>query len=171
MMSVRTEGVGNYTFDDTNVNELLEKTVEMVMPLAKKKEITLEKNIAPNLPILSLDSERIGFAVQNLLDNAIKYTPQKGVVTLHAYTDAQHLILTVKDSGIGISEEDQSRLFEKFFRAQKATEMATDGSGLGLAIAKSIVTAHAGTISVASKEGSGSTFTIILPRTPTGARK
>ena len=167
MIAKTTEGMSKYTFVTADIHPLLDSVVAMVTPLAQMKKITLTIDIAATLPILSFDRERIGFAVQNLLDNAIKYTPSGGMVTLHVHQDGANAVIDVIDTGIGIAEIDQGRLFEKFFRAKKATEMAADGSGLGLAIAKSIITAHGGEISVASEEGKGSTFTIILPEAST----
>ncbi len=135
----------------------------MITPLAQKKNIVLTSDIPDDLPEVPIDRERMTFAIQNLLDNAIKYTKDAGTVAFSARIENDALVIRVTDSGIGISSEDQGRLFERFFRARKATEMVTDGSGLGLAIAKGIITVHGGTISIESKEDRGSTFTITLP--------
>lgn len=164
LMSVRTaEGMSKYSFEKTDITAIIKEISALLLPLAEKKHIRLASMIAPHLPLLSIDIERIKSALQNLIDNAIKYTPEGGAVTVTAQEGEHGVVITVSDSGIGISPEDQEHLFEKFFRARKATEMFTDGSGLGLAIVKSIVEAHGGSITVTSKEGSGSTFSITLP--------
>lgn len=164
MMSIRTsERMDDYSFETTDVHPILENVVSMVQPLADKNDIALETDIAETLPELSLDTERLGFAIQNLADNAIRYTEAGGTVTISAWSETNSVVITVADTGIGISAEDQERLFEKFFRSKKATEMSTDGSGLGLFITKSVIEAHGGTLAVDSEEGVGTTFTITIP--------
>lgn len=164
MMSIRTsQGASNYSFEETSIAPILENIVMMVTPLAEKKKIALQISVPEGLPLMRLDTERIGFAIQNLLDNAIRYTPEGGNVSLQAVHESGNLIIKIADSGIGIAPEDKEHLFEKFFRSKEATQMSTDGSGLGLVIVKSIVEAHGGSISAESEHGSGSTFRIILP--------
>lgn len=164
MLSIRTaQGTMSYSFEQTTLTPIFENVVAMVTPLAEKRRIDLATDVPDTLPTMRLDTERIGFAIQNLLDNAIKYTPEGGAVTLTVTTTADAVTIKVSDTGIGMSAEEQEHLFEKFFRARRATEMATDGSGLGLVIVKSIVNAHDGTITVDSKPDQGTTFTITLP--------
>jgi signal transduction histidine kinase len=102
--------------------------------------------------------------VDNLLSNAIKFTPQDGSVTLCLQQEGDHVVLSVSDTGIGISEEEQARLFERFFRTSSATEAAIPGIGLGLSIVKAIVQAHGGEVTVTSATGAGTRFTVRLPR-------
>ncbi len=104
--------------------------------------------------------------MDNLLSNAIKYTPAGGTVTVQLVeTIGDEVALTVSDTGIGIDKRELSRLFTRFFRTQDAESRAIQGVGLGLAISKSIVESHDGHIDVQSKAGSGSTFSVVLPRT------
>jgi PAS domain S-box-containing protein len=109
-----------------------------------------------------LDAQLIRLAITNLLSNAIKYSPDGGSIRLELGFEAQHLIIRVEDSGIGIPEADHGRLFEAFHRAQNVGSIS--GTGLGLQVVKQAVDAHRGTIALASAEGAGTTFTIILPR-------
>jgi signal transduction histidine kinase len=101
--------------------------------------------------------------VDNLLANAIKFTPEGGRIAVRLTESGGMAALVVEDSGIGISGDDLGRLFERFFRARSATEQAIPGTGLGLAISKGIVEMHGGTLDVESELGHGSTFTVRIP--------
>jgi two-component system phosphate regulon sensor histidine kinase PhoR len=114
-----------------------------------------------DLPSPQADRERIGQVIQNLLHNAIKFTPTRGQVFVSAELTPDSIIVSVTDTGIGISDEDLAHVFERFYKADKAR--SGGGTGLGLAIAKHIVQAHGGTIWAQSKEGKGSTFRFNLP--------
>jgi PAS domain S-box-containing protein len=119
----------------------------------------------PDTPVqVDADVHRCGQVVGNLLANAIKFTPAGGRIDVRLAEDAGAAELTIADSGIGISEDDLGNLFERFFRARSATEQAIPGTGLGLAISKGIVEAHGGTLEAWSRLGTGSTFTVRLPK-------
>jgi signal transduction histidine kinase len=131
----------------------------------------------PEVAWVDGDPLRLSQVVDNLLTNAIKYSLPDGLVevalVLHPAEgdepgSASTMTLAIKDEGIGISHEDQQRLFTRFFRAQEATERAIQGAGLGLSICKSLVEAHGGTITVESARGKGTTFTVRLPVAVTG---
>jgi len=109
------------------------------------------------------DPDRLRQLFLNLADNAVKYTPAGGTVTLSLWREGQWVRVTVKDTGVGIAPEDQPHVFERFYRADKARSRAAGGTGLGLAIARWIVQAHGGRIEVESTLGQGSTFTVWLP--------
>jgi hypothetical protein len=109
--------------------------------------------------------EALRQVVANLLDNAIKYTPEGGRVWLRALADSRDAVIEVEDTGIGIPEGDLEMLFSRFFRAAQAREAAVPGSGLGLSIAKSIAELHGGRISATSVYGTGSTFRVEFPAT------
>lgn len=165
LLSVRTSaGVASYTFAPIDLKTVITSAATVLESVADKKKIRLSLQVPEGLPLLSLDSERMMFAIQNLVDNAIKYTPEGGQVSLTVIEEADHVTVSVKDSGIGITEEDQKHLFERFFRTARAVEMFANGSGLGLFIVKGIVEAHGGTLSVQSTEGKGSTFTFTIPK-------
>ena len=108
-----------------------------------------------------VDSTRISLVLTNLIENAIKYNREHGEVTVTVDADEEYFMLSVADNGIGIPEEDQARIFERFFRVDKSREIG--GTGLGLSITRSAILRHHGTISVESKEGEGTTFTVRIP--------
>jgi signal transduction histidine kinase len=120
-------------------------------------------SIESSLPVLG-DAFRLKQALVNLVDNAIKYNRPSGEVKISARADDAQVIIEIKDNGIGISQADQQRIFERFYRVDKSRSRAQGGSGLGLSIVKKIVEEHGGTISVESILGEGSTFRITLPR-------
>jgi two-component system phosphate regulon sensor histidine kinase PhoR len=109
------------------------------------------------------DRARIKQVVVNLLDNAIKYTPPGGHIDVHVSSRDSRAILSVSDNGLGIPAEAMPRIFERFFRVDKARSRELGGAGLGLSIVKSICSAHNGRVEVESREGLGSCFTVDLP--------
>ena len=118
------------------------------------------------MPEMNGDRERLEQVVINILSNAVKYTPRGGHITLTGIRrDDSHVVIRVKDDGMGIPKDDIPRLFERFYRVDKARSRAKGGSGLGLAIAKEMVEAHQGTIYLDSEIDAGTTVTIILPTT------
>src|SRR5260370_3523653 len=110
------------------------------------------------------DPSRLQQVVVNLLDNAIKYTPEGGSVSVTVRAETDKAVLTVTDTGIGISEEGHAHIFERFYRTDKARSRQMGGTGLGLSIVKSIGAAHGGRVGVQSAEGRGSTFRFEIPR-------
>jgi signal transduction histidine kinase len=145
-----------------NINEIVETILRRLKPIAESKNIEL---IFESFRPVIADVDEIKFAsvVNNLVENAIKYNNTDGTVTTSLNSDHQYFYLKVTDTGIGISEEAQERVFERFFRVDKARTRETGGSGLGLAITKEIVDKHHGSIKVHSKEGEGTTFTVRIP--------
>jgi PAS domain S-box-containing protein len=138
------------------------ESVETARPLAEEKEITLTLATSP-LPLLAGDRARLGQLLDNLVSNAVKFTPQGGRVDVRASSSREHAILEVRDTGMGISADEQEHVFERFFRTSRATEQAIQGTGLGLAISKAIVHAHGGRITLASDDGEGATFRVAIP--------
>ena len=130
--------------------------------MAAANEVELEL-VAEALDGLSGDRARLAQLLDNFISNAIKFTPEGGRVEVRTWAEGDRALVSVADSGIGIPEDEQARLFERFYRASSATERAIPGTGLGLAIAKAIVDAHGGTIRVESGVGTGTTFTVELP--------
>ena len=137
---------------------------DQMEPLAADKEITLRRDLESNV-LVSGDELRLRQGVVvNLLDNAIKYTPAGGTVTVSVRTHPDHARLEVKDTGIGIAAEAQRHVFERFFRAEDVRSGEVEGTGLGLAIVHSIIEAHQGSISVTSAKGQGAALIVRLPR-------
>lgn len=128
--------------------------------------VTLTTRVPPHLPPVMCDPGRMERALVNLIDNAIKYSPQGGTVTVAAARVDELLEVSVTDQGIGIAPEDIPRMFERHFRPRNSAVRAIPGGGLGLAIVKSIVEAHGGAVGVVSELGKGSSFRIRLPIAP-----
>jgi signal transduction histidine kinase len=168
------EGRFGYEFKQLDILPVLKQSAEEFSILAKEKGITLHV-VAParSLPKVYIDQWRINLALSNLLSNAIHYTPRGGTVTLKAKIIAQEkaLEVMVRDTGIGISKEEKSRLFSKFFRGTQATHMYTEGSGLGLFIVQNIVSKHGGKVSIESEKQKGTTVSFTIPLTKRGAQE
>jgi PAS domain S-box-containing protein len=138
------------------------ESVETARPQAEAKEITLTLATGP-VPLIAGDRARIAQLLDNLVSNAIKFTPEKGRVDVRVLTLKNQAVLEVRDSGMGIPAGEQEFLFQRFYRTSTATKQAIQGTGLGLAISKAIAEAHSGRITVASQQGSGATFRVALP--------
>ncbi len=143
--------------------ELLERAAAARKQEARGNEIQLRIEVVENLPEVNVDADRMTQVLVNLLDNALRYTPAGGQISLTARAAAGGVELVVKDSGPGIPEEDLQHLFERFYRGDKSRQREEGGSGLGLAIAKSLVESQGGHIQVESKPGEGAQFIIKLP--------
>ncbi|WP_026476386.1 two-component system histidine kinase PnpS [Alkaliphilus transvaalensis] len=144
-------------------SEALLEVEEIMRPIANGKDIELVTGIEYHLPILQGNPDWFKQMLINLLDNAIKYTPNEGKVYLHAFEKYNNIIITVKDTGIGIPKKDLPRLFERFYRVDKARSRKVGGTGLGLAIVKHIVLSLKGKIKVNSELDKGTEFTVIIP--------
>jgi signal transduction histidine kinase len=123
----------------------------------------LDVDVAEDLPEIDLDPEAISQALINLLNNAIKYSPEKGSVRVSARREGDRVLVSVADRGIGIPRAEHRRIFEKFYRVESSLVHTTKGSGLGLALVQHITEAHGGRVELASAPGEGSTFTLSLP--------
>ena len=145
-----------------NIEALVSRSTERLEAQAVRAGISLELSIAPGLPQPPADERRLEQVLVNLLHNAIKFTPSGGRVSVAAVSDDERVSVSVSDTGIGIAEEDLSRIFERFYKADKSR--SSRGTGLGLAIARHVVEAHGGRIWAESREGSGSVFAFSLPR-------
>ncbi len=141
---------------------IIEDVVTNQQPIVEERKQTLVVNISEGLPAVFGDSIQLRQMVENLISNAIKYTGRSGKIIVSGGQEKDQVILRVRDSGYGIPLADQAKIFDRFYRADNVTS-ETQGTGLGLAITKSIVDNHKGRIWVDSKEGEGSTFTVVLP--------
>ncbi|MBI3762517.1 MAG: HAMP domain-containing protein [Chloroflexi bacterium] len=145
------------------IDELIKTAVEPLRGHAVNKQLALNVELPRNLPSISGDPTLLRQALANLVDNAIKYTPQGGSVKVVGELRDENLILAVSDTGVGIAQADQVRLFEKFYRVKQRDTMHIKGSGLGLAIVKSVAERHGGRVWVESRLGRGSTFYMAIP--------
>jgi signal transduction histidine kinase len=148
----------------TDLEPIVKSMVDYYQEEAKRKNIKLEfVKMSDYFPRVMIDPEKIKLAIQNLLDNALHYTPKGGSVTVTLIHGDKDVLCSIKDNGVGIPKSQQSRVFTKFFRAENVIRMQTEGSGLGLFIAKNIIEAHNGKIWFESEEGKGTTFYFSLP--------
>ncbi len=150
-------------FSSVGLLELIEACTETTLLKANRKEITLEITVPPQLPAVRGDAALLRDVLQNLLDNAIQYTPARGHISVAASATAREAVITVSDTGIGIPLADSERIFERFYRVDAARSREAGGTGLGLSIAKHIVEAHGGKLWVESTVGQGSKFSFSLP--------
>jgi signal transduction histidine kinase len=146
------------------VLDILERVTGSLQMQAKQKGISLGVEMPKDLPhAIEADGALLQQALYNLVENALKYTPQGGAVTIQLQTDPSALTFAVQDSGIGIPKNDLPRLFEKFYRGTNREALAQRGTGLGLAIVKSIAERHGGKVWAESEPGKGSTFHLQIP--------
>jgi len=146
-----------------SLGELALDVLQKFHLLATEREIKLTSDLDPHLPFVMADIGLIERALENLIKNAILYTPRGGTVTLNVLPGQDHLTLEVADTGKGMSEEDLPHIFDRYYRADTTQDDTTEGTGLGLAITKRIVELHGSTITVESNPGAGSTFSFTLP--------
>jgi two-component system, OmpR family, phosphate regulon sensor histidine kinase PhoR len=155
-------------FRPGRLGEVIEPCVETARVNAAAKNLTLETECSPDLPAVRGDLSSLQEILQNMLDNAVRYTPETGRISIRAEATDRAVVLSVTDTGIGIPKEHQERIFERFYRVDAARSRELGGTGLGLAITKHLVEAHGGRIEVESEVGRGSTFSVFIPRAQAG---
>lgn len=153
-----------YSFSPVDLQKVVQNIFSEVMFEAEKKNIqlTFAKQDTP-LPPLRADQEKLNLVLQNLIENALKYTMEKGTVMVDAVQRGEKMLISVQDSGIGIPESEQENIFTKFYRADNARRLQTDGNGLGLYMTKQIVEEHGGSIWFESSKDKGTTFFFTIP--------
>lgn len=160
------EGKFGFQFQNIKPGDILAKLIPSYIALAKKKNIALVYKVESDMPEIKADPEKLAIVFENLINNAINYTTQGEVRVYLGFDAAKHTVLfSVTDTGMGISEEEQKKIFQKFYRGSTALQLQTEGTGLGLFIAKNIVEAHNGKIWFESKIGRGTVFYVTLPLT------
>jgi PAS domain S-box-containing protein len=164
----RIEAGVDFEYDDVRIERVLREAADEQSPRAEQEGIELAVEVRPELPLVRADHNLVKRAVTNLLLNGIKYAPNSGRMTLRAEPRNGELVISVRDNGPGITPEEQLRLFEKFYRAERPGIRRVKGSGLGLAIVKSIAEQHGGRAWCHSQPGQGSTFYIALPLEESG---
>lgn len=155
-----------YKFEANDFNQLLDTLIKSSELTAQEHNIEVRLEKHEEVPLFAFDMDKLSIALQNLVDNALKYTLPGGRVTIATKQRGNYLEVKVSDTGVGIPKEELPKIFSKFFRATNAVHLQTEGSGLGLVIAKSIIVRHGGQIDVDSIEGKGSTFTFTVPLLP-----
>jgi heavy metal sensor kinase len=163
LISKTESGVDILTVEEVDLAALVQEACELFLPTTEDKGVKLSWQV-PERSLLRADTRMIQRLLSNLLDNAIKYTPSKGSVSVSLEEQEKNLVIDVKDSGIGISPGDLPHIFERFYRCDRSRSL--EGIGLGLSLARSIARAHGGDILAFSKLDEGSTFRVILPKFP-----
>ena len=130
---------------------------------AQRHGHTLSREYGSHLPLITGDRSRLEQVMMNVVGNAIKYTPDGGSISVDAGISGKNVWIEVSDNGIGIPRQDRERIFDRFYRVDKARSRESGGTGLGLSIAREIVERHHGSISIRGREGSGTTVRILLP--------
>jgi heavy metal sensor kinase len=161
MISKTESGVRSFVGKEVDLTTVARQAYEIFEPTAEDKGVSLHRDIADGIHVIG-DTPMVQRMLSNLLDNAIKYTPSGGTIRITVSEGRDQAVIEVRDSGIGISEQDLSRIFERFFRCDQSRSQA--GIGLGLSLARAIARAHGGDIAVESTLGQGSRFTVRLPK-------
>lgn len=148
----------------SDIVPLLKSALASFQALADRKELSLELNCREEEIYIYFDTGKIEEVMYNLLSNAVKFTPSGGQITVSLFAEPQHIVISVKDTGIGIPDAQSANIFDRFFQAGNGQDKTGKGTGIGLALTKEIITLHHGTIDVNSREGQGTEFVIHLPR-------
>ncbi|HWB11528.1 MAG TPA: ATP-binding protein [Pirellulales bacterium] len=148
-----------------NLNEMINELATSARPLAQQRQIALEVDLDPDVPVIGGDVDKMDSVITNLLSNALKFTPVNGTVQLRTRRDDSRVCIYVRDSGIGIAPEDHARVFERFVQLDGSTARKYSGTGLGLSLVKELVELHGGKIQIDSEVGKGATFWFWLPIT------
>lgn len=167
LLSYRKSTKAVYNVESLQVIEIMQKIVGDIQDLARKKNIMIDVQIPLDFPPVLADREALIEVFSNLVNNAVKYTGEKGKITITAEEKKDCFEIDVSDTGIGIASKDLPLIFDELYRAPNAKSYKAEGTGVGLAIVKEIVEAHRGSLKVKSKLGKGSTFAVILPKKPT----
>ena len=149
--------------DSVDLGEVVQASVERLRLFADRQGVTLQTDVEPDLSPVRGDDERLGQMLVNLLHNAVKFSATGGVVTVRAHAQSEDVVLSVEDRGVGIPAADVGRVFERFYKVDKARVRGKGGTGLGLAIVRHIAEGHGGRAWVESEEGAGSTFSVAIP--------
>ena len=151
--------------ETASLTDLVRRAIDEASGRAADKSLSLESNIAEGVAVAGQTSD-LELLARNLLDNAIRYTPEGGSIAVHLSRHDGHALLSIKDSGPGIPSKDLPRVFERFYRVDRARARDTGGTGLGLSIVRHIAESHGGSVTAESELGRGSTFTVTLPSQP-----
>ncbi len=163
--SLKDEKAQHLNKSKCRIEDLLSKVVDMFHKVATSKNVVITLDVADALPWIEADSVLLSKALVNIIDNAVRYTGAKGEgsVNISVAQSERTVVIAVRDTGIGIPPEEQTRIFERFFRGSAREVTDLGGTGLGLSVAADIIKAHGGSVRVESELGSGSTFTLVLP--------
>jgi two-component system phosphate regulon sensor histidine kinase PhoR len=157
-------GAAELHFDNVRIEDVIVGAIDRLRTFADRQRVGLETDIPDEgLPMAWADEERIGQVLVNLLHNAVKFSPTESAVTVGAHVVDGEIAISVRDEGPGIPKQDMDRIFERFYKVDKARERGAGGTGLGLSIARNIVQGHGGRIWAESVESDGATITFTVP--------
>jgi signal transduction histidine kinase len=156
-------GAAELVSEEVDMADMIRRACELFQPIAENNSVTMTTEL-PDRCVVRGEPRKLQRMIANLLDNALKYTPSKGTVNVSLTVNNEKLAISVSDTGVGISEEDLPNIFKRFYSCNKSHPQ--HGTGLGLSLVKAIAHSHGGHVNVTSRPGKGSTFTVILPRTP-----
>jgi heavy metal sensor kinase len=156
-------GAGELVLEEVDIADMIQRACELFQPIAENNSVTMTMEL-PDRCVVHGEPRKLQRMVANLLDNALKYTPIGGSVTVSVNADDGQIAISVSDTGVGISEEDLPHIFKRFYTCNKG--QPKHGTGLGLSLVKAIARSHGGHVNATSRPGKGSTFTVTLPRPP-----
>jgi len=157
------EGKKEYDFEETDITQLVAQQIEIFGKDETQKGLKIHMQISKDIPHLYVDRDALSQALINLLHNAVKFSSDNKEVDVNIRSDGENVIIEVKDKGIGIPQDELDKIFDKFYQGKNALRLSVKGTGLGLTLVKHTVEAHGGRVSVRSKIGQGSTFSLIFP--------
>jgi signal transduction histidine kinase len=157
------QGETGLNIENIDLYKMVTDILKRLFPIAEQKQIKIVLNEVKQKILADVDEVKMTLAISNLIENAIKYTNPEGIVKISLEQDHMHAFISVQDSGIGISESDQTKVFDRFYRVDKTRDRETGGTGLGLSITHSTILLHNGSIKLTSKPEEGSTFLIRVP--------
>jgi PAS domain S-box-containing protein len=152
-----------YNIDQVDINPVFDDVIETLKVITDSKSLDVSRKIDPKLPKVTADRERLMLVVENIMSNAVKFTPTGGRIAIEASRDGDYVLVQISDSGMGIPEEDKGRIFEKYYQVKSGSTASAGGSGLGLVICKRIVEDLGGSIWAESRLGEGTTIKFKLP--------
>jgi signal transduction histidine kinase len=159
-------GLRPYTLAPAEIGEIVQRVIAMMQPQFAQGQFRVAATVQPMLPIVEADAVAVERAVENLLNNAVKYSGDSRQIEVDVYRDGSEVVVRVRDHGIGIARRDLRRIFRKFFRVTHELGGGPQGTGLGLAIVDHTMRGHGGYVGVESEPGQGSTFTLHFPAAP-----
>jgi signal transduction histidine kinase len=151
------------TMSPVSLVDVVRRVLAEFQKIAQESGVVFNAELPEDLPLVLGDHERLQLVFGHLVDNAIKFSPDGGVVTLRAWADEEMICVSVADEGIGISPDSLGRIFERFYQVDGSTRRRFGGMGIGLALVWEIVEVHGGSVRVESEPGEGSVFTVVLP--------
>jgi signal transduction histidine kinase len=157
------EGKKEYEFAGTDIPLLVKNQLESFRQDEVNKDVKLSVRIAEDIPVIQADGDALARAFSNLLNNAVKFSREDPVLSVDVCCEENHVKISVKDRGIGISAGEIDRIFDKFYQGRNAQSLTVTGTGLGLTLVRHIAEAHGGRVEALSESGRGSTFSLFLP--------